>query len=179
MIYNILTIIFRGVTIDFERPTLTIYRVGLFNFQGMVFGAGDKHVAKVSKDSNEEPKRLKKQQTVRERTQVGESGRKRRLRNTASKVKTPFAKARQTGKREYHLPMPDNRAGKILKKRVRLAPKFMREAGQEIRLVTWPSARETVSLTMAVFIFAVIFAAIVGVLDYGLDKLFREVIIND
>ena len=31
---------------------------------------------------------------------------------------------------------------------------------------------------MAVFIFAVIFAAIVGLLDFGLDKLFREVILK-
>ncbi|MGI9027466.1 MAG: preprotein translocase subunit SecE [Candidatus Saccharimonadales bacterium] len=124
------------------------------------------------------PPKTKRSQTVRDRTKIGESGRKRRLRNTASKFKTPFAFARQTGKREYHMPLPDNRAGRILKKRVRLAPKFMREAGQEIKLVTWPNFRETIRLTMAVFIFAVIFASIVGVLDYGLDKLFREVIIK-
>ncbi len=120
----------------------------------------------------------KKQQTVRERTLTGEKSHRKRIRRTASKVATPFKSMRQTGRREYNLPLPDNRAGKVLKKRVRLTPKFIREAWKEIRLVTWPNARETFRLTMAVFIFAVIFAVIVGTLDYGLDKLFREVIIK-
>ncbi len=120
----------------------------------------------------------KKQRTVRERTQVGEKGRARRIRTTASMVKIPFAKISQSNKKEYHLPLPDNRTGKILNKRIRFTPKFVREAVQELKGVTWPNARETYRLTMAVFIFSVIFAAIVGLLDFGLDKLFKEVIIK-
>lgn len=120
----------------------------------------------------------RKQRTVRERTLVGETGRGRRLRTTASRVKVPFAKISQSNKREYHLPLPDNRAGSLLKKRVKFTPKFVREAVHELKLVTWPTARETFRLTMAVFIFSVIFAAIVGFLDFGLDKLFKEVIIK-
>lgn len=122
--------------------------------------------------------KTKRKQTVRERTQSGDRGAKVRIRNTAGKLSSPIKSIRRTGKKEYHLPLPDGRAGTILQKRVRLTPRFMREAWQEIRLVTWPNARETWRLTIAVFVFAVVFAAIVGVLDYGLDKLFREVIIK-
>lgn len=122
--------------------------------------------------------RLKKQQTVRERTQAKSPGRAKRIRTKAGGIKTPFKKAHSTGKREYHLPLPDNKAGRILRKRVRIVPKFIREAWREIRLVTWPTPRETVRLTIAVFIFATIFATIVGILDFGLDKLFKEVLIK-
>ncbi len=124
------------------------------------------------------PKRTaKKPQTVRERTQAGD-GRARRIRTSASRVKTPIKKIRQTGKREYHLPLPDNRIGKVGSKRVRLVPKFVREAWHEIKLVTWPTFRETLSLTFAVFLFSIVFALIVGVLDFGLDKLFKELIVK-
>jgi preprotein translocase SecE subunit len=147
-------------------------------------------VAKASKkaDDSKKPKKVvaektevsksKRQQTVRERSQRGERGARRRIRNTAGRLSSPITRVRITGKKEYHLPLPDNRAGTILKKRVRLVPKFLRLSWQEIRLVTWPNASETIRLTSAVFIFAVIFALIVGALDFGLDKLFREVIIK-
>lgn len=164
-------------------------KVGLFNFRRKS-DLETKDVAKVNKKDDEAKKpkkgasikkpalKTKRVQTVRERSQSSKPGRVRRLRSTAGKVSTPLKKARQTGKREYHMPLPDNKAGRVLKKRVPIAPKFVREAAQEVRLVTWPTARETVRLTIAVFIFAVVFAAIVGVLDFGLDKLFREVIID-
>lgn len=135
----------------------------------------EEDIPEIKKSASAQP-RLKKQQTVRERTQTG--AKSRRLRSTASKVAGPLGKARQTGKREYHLPLPDNRAGRVLRKRVRIMPAFMRDAWQEIKQVTWPTAKDTMRLTLAVFIFAAVFAAIVGVLDFGLDKLFREVLLK-
>lgn len=119
----------------------------------------------------------KKSQTVRERTQQSSGEKPRRLRNTASSIGSPIKKARQTGKREYHLPLPDNKAGRILGKRVNLVPKFFREAWGEIKLVTWPNRKETIRLTIAVFVFAIIFAAIVGALDFVLDKIFRRILL--
>lgn len=121
----------------------------------------------------------KKQQTVRERTQVGGNKKSRRIRSTASKAASPIKKLKSIGRREYHVvPVPDNKFGDVLGKKGRLLPKFLHGAWDEIKLVTWPNARETIRLTMAVFIFAVIFASIVGALDFGLGKLFREVIIG-
>lgn len=122
--------------------------------------------------------RRKKQQTVRERTQTEGKGRVRRLRTNAGRIKNPIKKAGKRGKKEFHLPLPDNKFGRLLRKRVRIVPKFIRDAWKEIRLVTWPTPKETIRLTIAVFIFATVFAVIVGVLDFGLDKLFKEVIIK-
>jgi preprotein translocase SecE subunit len=57
-------------------------------------------------------------------------------------------------------------------------PPYFRSAWKELRLVTWPGFRQTLDLTVAVIIFSIIFAAIVGIVDYGLDKVFRAIISN-
>lgn len=130
-------------------------------------------------DNKDEAKKpTKKTETVRERAAKGQTDKPRRIRKTAGKVVTPIKSIRKVGKKEYHLPLPDNKVGRILKKRVKLMPKFVREAWAEIKLVTWPNRHDTMHLTLAVFIFAVIFAVIVGFLDFGLDKLFKKVILN-
>lgn len=56
--------------------------------------------------------------------------------------------------------------------------KFIREAWQELRQVQWPNARETTRLTIAVFVFSLVFGTIIAITDYGLDKLFRKVFID-
>jgi preprotein translocase SecE subunit len=56
--------------------------------------------------------------------------------------------------------------------------KFFREAWNELRQVQWPTARETTRLTIAVFVFSLVFGAIVAVTDYGLDKVFKKVFID-
>ena len=124
------------------------------------------------------PVNSKKAQTVRERASKAQTDKPRRIRKTASKVATPLAKARKAGKKEVYLPLPDNKAGRFLNKKVRLVPAFFSEAFAEIRQVTWPGKKDTLRLTLAVFVFAVIFSIFVGFLDFLLDKLFREFIIN-
>jgi len=57
-------------------------------------------------------------------------------------------------------------------------PPYFRSAWKELRLVTWPDFRQTRDLTIAVIIFSIIFAAIVGIVDYGLDKVFRSLILD-
>ena len=138
-------------------------------------------MAQASRKNEKGPKRTirKQSQTVRQRTQIGNKTNKRRIRTTAGKLANPLKKVRTHGKKEFHpIRLPDNKLGRLLGKRVKIAPRFLREAWQEIRLVTWPNRKDTLRLTMAVFIFSVVFAAIVGVLDYVLDKIFREVIIG-
>ncbi len=56
--------------------------------------------------------------------------------------------------------------------------RYFRDSWRELRLVTWPSRRETFQLTMAVFLFAVIFGLMVAITDYGLDKIFRKVLLQ-
>jgi len=80
---------------------------------------------------------------------------------------------------EYHpIKLPQNKLGRFLTKRRSLMPKFLRGAFYEIRRTTWPNARETVRLTFAVFIFAIIFSVIVASLDFVLDKIFRSIILG-
>jgi preprotein translocase subunit SecE len=81
-------------------------------------------------------------------------------------------------KKEYHLPLPDNKTGRVLSKRVRIVPGFLRNAWAEIRQVSWPGRKETARLTVAVFIFSIIFGSFVAALDYGIGKLFKEVILK-
>lgn len=55
---------------------------------------------------------------------------------------------------------------------------FVRSAWQELREVKWPNRKQTTQLTLAVFIFALIFGAIISVADYGLDKVFKAVLLR-
>ena len=59
-----------------------------------------------------------------------------------------------------------------------LVPKYFRNSWLELKQVTWPSRKETWQLTFAVFTFAVIFGLLVGVTDYGLDKIFKRILLN-
>lgn len=49
---------------------------------------------------------------------------------------------------------------------------------RELRQVEWPNRKQTIQLTLAVFCFAIVFATIVTSVDYGLDKLFRKVLLS-
>jgi preprotein translocase SecE subunit len=62
--------------------------------------------------------------------------------------------------------------GKIL-----LVP-YIRSSWKELRLVTWPDWQQSRQLTFAVLIFALIFGASIALVDYGLDKVFRHILIK-
>ena len=47
---------------------------------------------------------------------------------------------------------------------------------KELRLVEWPNRSETAKLTVAVFIFAAAIAGFIAILDYGLDKVFKQLL---
>lgn len=54
---------------------------------------------------------------------------------------------------------------------------YFKQSWQELRQVTWPGRKETAQLTFAVFAFAIVFSILIAIIDFGLDKLFREVLI--
>jgi preprotein translocase SecE subunit len=56
-------------------------------------------------------------------------------------------------------------------------PKFFREAWTEVRQVSWPGTRETARMTIAVIIFAMIFGGLIAIVDYGLDIIFRRILL--
>lgn len=131
-------------------------------------------------DQKPKTRRLKKTETVRQKAvkSTDQPEKRRRLRRTASTAAKPLRRAAHLGRKEYYLPLPDNRVGRFLNKRRYVIPRFFREAWQELRQVTWPSRKETWKLTLAVFIFALVFGSLVAGVDYGLDKLFKQVILK-
>ncbi|MBW3568999.1 preprotein translocase subunit SecE [Candidatus Parcubacteria bacterium] len=142
----------------------------------------------MAEGDNQKPRRRIRQEktkpSMRELGKIPEKVKKPgRIRKVGSKVSSPlnkpFNKLRSLYGREYlFLKLPENKAGKILNKRVRIVPQFLKNAWAEIRQTSWPNRHETIRLSFAVFVFATIFAVIISLLDLGLDKLFREFIIK-
>jgi preprotein translocase subunit SecE len=59
-----------------------------------------------------------------------------------------------------------------------LVPRYFRNSWKELRQVTWPTRRESRQLTTAVVLFATIFGLLIAVVDYGLDKIFKQVLLK-
>jgi preprotein translocase SecE subunit len=55
---------------------------------------------------------------------------------------------------------------------------FIRSSVQELKQVTWPTRREGFRLTSAVIFFSVIFAVVLAGVDYGLDKVFKQLLLK-
>jgi preprotein translocase SecE subunit len=59
-----------------------------------------------------------------------------------------------------------------------LLPVYIRRSWKELRLVSWPTMRQSFQLTYAVLAFAVVFGGAVAGVDYGLDKIFRHILLK-
>lgn len=132
-------------------------------------------------DSKETSKKrqLKRVQTVRQRAQKASGDKKpRRIRRAGTTIARPFKAAARTGRKEYYLPLPDNRIGRFLNKRRKVIPGYFRGAWQELRQVKWIGRKETAKLTFAVFMFAIFFMTLISLADYGLDKIFKNLILK-
>jgi preprotein translocase SecE subunit len=55
---------------------------------------------------------------------------------------------------------------------------FVRGSWRELRQVTWPTRREGFRLTTAVIMFSTIFALILAGVDWGLDKIFKQLLLK-
>ena len=131
-------------------------------------------------EAEKRPKRrLRNAETIRERAlkaqeEANKPARPSRLRNTAGTVTKPV---RGAGKVFRYQPFKF--IGKVLGFLGRIVvPRYFRNSWRELRLVTWPSRKQTRQLTFAVLLFAVVFGAMVALVDYGLDKLFKEVLLK-
>lgn len=49
---------------------------------------------------------------------------------------------------------------------------YLRSSFEELSRVTWPTKNQAVKLTVIVFVFCVIVALLLGVLDYGFNELY-------
>ena len=71
----------------------------------------------------------------------------------------------------------DSWAGAWTKERS-LMPAYVRYSFSEMKMVVWPPFNTAMRLTVAVFIFAIFFAAVVSLMDWILTQIFEEVILN-
>jgi preprotein translocase SecE subunit len=132
-------------------------------------------VAKIPK------KRVRKAPTLREQAeQVREKDQKEkkpgRIRNSFAKTGSSLRKTRITRNPVTKFLA---RTGRFIFKILKwLVPKYFVNSWREVRLVTWPSRRETWRLTLAVFIFAIIFGAAVSGVDKVLDIIFKKVVLK-
>lgn len=60
-----------------------------------------------------------------------------------------------------------------------LVPPYLRNSWKELRQVTWPTGKETRQLTLAVLMFSIVFGILVTAVDYGFDKLFKRILLNE
>lgn len=116
-------------------------------------------------------------QTMRERaaSATNPQPKPNRVRRVTRTAGTPF---RAVGKRlgKLHIWKPFRMAGRILARL--FVPLYVRNSFKELRQVTWPTRKQTLQLTTAVILFSVIFGAVVALFDFGLDKLFKQVILR-
>lgn len=138
--------------------------------------------------SSKKPKKrvLKKSETVRERVskaaQAPKPKRIHRARSVAAKPIKSFWTLLSRLLRPLRFLLwpfktkPVRFVGRILSRVLLL--KYFRESWQEMREVVWPTRRQTMQLTLAVFLFALFFGAIIAAADYGLDKLFKALILE-
>lgn len=142
-----------------SEPTVL---VGSFNWEDQV---AQKEASK--------PKRRIKQTTMREQavataTKTDKPSRTRRV------LRVIFSPLRPVGRVLARLDRikPFHIIGLIL------VPRYFRNSWRELRQVTWPNGKESRRLTFAVMAFATVFGVLIAVTDYGLDKVFKKVILK-
>jgi len=55
---------------------------------------------------------------------------------------------------------------------------YIRDSWRELRGVTWPTRKQSRRLTTAVVIFSVIFGGLIALVDLGLNKVFKEILLR-
>lgn len=140
----------------------------------------------VLEDSSKPKRSLKKAQTLRQKAErAGEPRKPRHIKRAGSTAAKPFILlGRVLGKvlrplRFLLSPFkirPIRFVGRVFYKILLIG--YFRNSWNELRQVKWPTARETTKLTIAVFTFAIIFTLLISVVDFGLDKVFKLLILE-
>lgn len=100
----------------------------------------------------------------------------KRIRKVATTAVRPVGKVGSMLTKEFHVIPQKENAGFFTKSR-KAAPSYFSNAWKELRLVSWPGRKETWKLVFAVYVFAIGLGIAIALLDFGLEKLFRDVIL--
>ncbi len=116
--------------------------------------------------------------SFRQRNQKAQeaSEKPKRIRKVASSAAKPVGKIGTALTSEFHIIPKKENPGFFTKSRS-ATPSYFSNAWKELRQVTWPGRKETWKLVFAVYVFAIGLGVAVALLDFGLEKLFKEVIL--
>jgi preprotein translocase SecE subunit len=132
-----------------------------------------------SSSSQKKPRLRKSAPTIRERAEAqatASEAKPSRIAKTAARAARPLKRVKIPAER---FPKPLRTAVKFILRALRwLVPNYFVESWREVRQVTWPARRETWRLTTAVFIFAIVFGALVAGVDKILDAIFKNFVLK-
>ncbi len=84
-----------------------------------------------------------------------------------------MAKKRFTGKRKERQVKAQQKIAKSKNKKKRRSPaRFFKDIWNELKKVSWPTGKDLASSTLAVIVFILLFAAVIGLFDFGMHSLF-------
>ncbi len=63
-----------------------------------------------------------------------------------------------------------------IKEKIEVAKQFLREVRTELKKVTWPSRKDTLSGTLVVLVAVFIIAVFLGIVDSGLSNLIKALL---
>ncbi|HSX53415.1 MAG TPA: preprotein translocase subunit SecE [Patescibacteria group bacterium] len=138
-------------------------------------------------DSEAKPKRkVRPAPTVREQTEEAAKpktqGRRVRATAAASKPIRATGSAIGRGLRPFRFLLAPfhNRPMRFIGRKLYIitGARYFRNSWKELKLVTWPNRKQTAQLTFAVFVFAAVFGILVTITDYGLDKIFKRILLK-
>lgn len=137
-----------------------------------------------NQSGNGKKRRLKNPETFRERAvKASEAGDKpaatRRLKTAGDKVTQPVTRPVKESVGNFFNLKPMRPVRKVLAVIGKVIfPSYFRQSWHELKFVTWPNWQESRRLTTAVLIFAIIFGSVIAAVDWGLDKIFRQLLIK-
>lgn len=124
--------------------------------------------------SSKKPRIRKTAPTVRELAEVTSAKQAKKEAKTGRLPKLPKVRVPKNPLFDRLGPV-GRRVGRVLSW---LMPKYFVNSWRELRQVTWTSRRETWRLTLAVFVFAVVFGALVAGVDKSLDEIFKKLVLK-
>lgn len=132
------------------------------------------------KPARRRPRIRKSAPTVRERVEAAkvkdETPKPKRIRGSIARRSAPLKKLSIGSRRPVRIAKkPLGFAARGLKW---LVPRYFINSWRELRQVHWPNRKETWRLTLAVFVFAVVFGALVAGVDKSLDEIFKKVVLK-
>lgn len=128
-------------------------------------------------NQSKKPRLRKTAPTIRERAEAAQKEPPKKRRGFIRKG---------IGKLFFRARIPRNKAtnpffkvGRLIVRFLRwLVPSYFVNSWHEVKQVTWPGRVETWRLTLAVFMFAIIFGIAIGIVDKILNEIFKRIILN-